>query len=144
MGLIPTIKNPSTGAYGIVQWLGDRLAALVAKRGYDTLPVQVDYMISELSTSESFSGNKLKTSNTLAEAIAGMGMYERFADVTDTINQVKNIGSKTTSKEDNQNAYNIILNKLNTSQPENNEWGFRIAYTQDIYNKILRGDYKYN
>ena len=140
--------------YGIAQWRGveangriTRLQNIGKINGEhidpEKLEDQVKFLMYELDTTERFSGDKLKFVNSLPEALAGMAMFERFADVSETIEQVKNIGGKTTSKENNQNAYNIILNKLNISQPENAEWGFRIAYAQDIYNKIQSKQYKY-
>ncbi len=44
----PEALNPSSGSYGIVQWLGGRKTKLQALANYQTLEVQMDYMWSEL------------------------------------------------------------------------------------------------
>lgn len=131
--LSPTAKNPSR-AYGLAQWLNPRLEKLQAKRGFDTIATQVQFIIDELNGEEKFSGSKLKTSTTLAEAIAAAVTYERFKDVSNLITENGNSKSK---------AYNIILDQLNAGlQPTYGEWRERIAYAQDIYDKIQSGVYK--
>lgn len=42
--LNPTATNPTSGAYGIAQWLGGRLDALKKLPSYDTFDVQLSYL----------------------------------------------------------------------------------------------------
>lgn len=79
-------SNNTTGdggvSHGIAQWNGDRLKALKAfasSKGkpwndYDT---QLDFIIYELSSSESTAGQKLRASKTVEEATAAFIGYER-------------------------------------------------------------------
>lgn len=50
----PTIVNPSSGAFGLAQWLGSRLTNLKKYGGskYNTLEVQVQFLMHELETDE--------------------------------------------------------------------------------------------
>lgn len=69
-GMNPTITN-SIGAYGIAQWLGGRKTNLQKLPSYDTLEVQVAFVVTELSGGESAAGNALKAvSGATAEAAA--------------------------------------------------------------------------
>ena len=43
-GLNPTAVNPTSGAYGIAQWLGDRLTPLQKLPNYTTIDVQLVYL----------------------------------------------------------------------------------------------------
>lgn len=72
----PTAVNPTSGAYGIVQWLGGRLSALKAKPGYDTVPVQLDFMKEELEGSyKTTVYDPLKASKDIQEA-TGIVLYK--------------------------------------------------------------------
>lgn len=67
----PTAVNPTSGAYGIVQWMGGRLSALKAKPGYDTVPVQLDFMKEEMEGSyKAAVYDPLKASKDIGEATA--------------------------------------------------------------------------
>jgi hypothetical protein len=48
-GLRPEAVNPSSGAYGIAQWLNGRLDALKSRPGYQTLGVQLNFLWEEVS-----------------------------------------------------------------------------------------------
>ena len=50
-GLDPNATNPSSGAYGIAQHLGDRKDKLLAKGGQGNLDVQLNHVWDELTTS---------------------------------------------------------------------------------------------
>jgi hypothetical protein len=140
--------------YGIAQWRGIGAGGRISKLETigkingevidpTTLEGQVKFLIYEMDTTERFAGDRLKFVKSLPDALAAMAMFERFADVVDIQKQEAGPGGKVTDSI-KQKAYLNILNKLNTQQPENNEWGFRVAYAQDIYNKIQSKEYKYN
>jgi len=76
----PKAEN-KLGAFGIAQWL-DRRPKLQQKIAYDTLEVQLAFMIEEFNGSESIAGSKLKAALTLEEAIVAMALYERYKGVT--------------------------------------------------------------
>ena len=48
--LNPTDVNPTSGAYGIAQWLGGRLDTLKTQPNYDTLITQLNFLWSEITT----------------------------------------------------------------------------------------------
>jgi len=56
-GFSPTALNPTSGAYGIFQWLGGRLTNLKSYGGaiYTTLEIQLQFLMHELATTESVS-----------------------------------------------------------------------------------------
>jgi hypothetical protein len=72
-GFSPTAENPSSGAYGIIQWLGGRLTgleSLASQRDKDksNIDVQLEFMKSELEGSyKSTVLNPIKASNDLEE-----------------------------------------------------------------------------
>jgi hypothetical protein len=107
--LNPNAINPSSGAYGIAQWLGDRKNRLLSKTDYNKLETQLAFVIEEFNGSESIAGNKLKSAKTLEDAIVAMATYERYAGVT--INS----------------AYQDVLVARET--------GNRIGYSKNIYNR---------
>lgn len=70
-GLNPTIVNPTSGAYGIAQWLGDRLTKLKALPNYDKLNVQLGYLWNtDLPSQESSFHvlSRLKAATTIEQA----------------------------------------------------------------------------
>jgi len=83
--LLPTSSlTDSTGStLGIAQWRGPRQAALKQKSGFDTLNVQLSFIIEEFtagSTLEVKAGRALSNSSTFGDAVVAMAMYERFYD----------------------------------------------------------------
>lgn len=115
--LNPGITN-SIGAIGIAQWLGARKTNLQAKSNYTSLETQLNFVQSELTSSEKAAGTKLKNSTTLEEAIAAAAAYERFGGITK--------GAATT--------YNDVLNAI--------EVGARVEFAQDLLTRIKAGDFK--
>jgi hypothetical protein len=115
--LNPLSINPNGGAYGIAQWLGSRQKLLKNKPNFDTLQVQLNYIIEEFNNNEKGPGIKLKSSSTFQTAIAAAASYERFEDI--------NRGIKTT--------YDEVLRARGT--------GKRIGYAKDILNRIKKGDF---
>ena len=107
--LNPNAVNPSSGAYGIAQWLGERKEKLLSKPNYSNLEVQLNYVVEEFNSTESIAGTRLKRATTLEEAIAAMASYERYKGVT--------ISS----------TYKDVLVAEET--------GFRIGYTKSIFNR---------
>jgi hypothetical protein len=150
-----TTEGGKVATYGIAQWRdinpGGRIYKLetIGKINGEvidptTLEGQVKFLIYEMDTTERFAGDRLKFVKSLPDALAAMAMFERFADVIDIQKQEAGPGGKITDSV-KEKTYLNILNKLNTQkQPESNEWGFRVAYAQDIYNKIQSKEYKYN
>lgn len=70
----PTAINPSSGAFGIAQWLGNRKAKIYPNTDFQT---QLNFAISELNGAESRAGNVLRAAQTVGEAARGASMYER-------------------------------------------------------------------
>jgi uncharacterized protein (TIGR02594 family) len=66
--LKPTAVNPSSGAYGIAQWLGSRLVQLQGSDNWPTLQGQLGFVNNELKTSEKAAGDALRATTTLADA----------------------------------------------------------------------------
>ena len=115
--LNPGITN-SIGAIGIAQWLGARKTNLKAKSNYNTLETQLNFVQSELISSEKAAGTKLKNSTDLESAIAAAAAYERFGGITK--------GAATT--------YDDVLNAI--------EVGARVEFAQDLLTRIKAGDFK--
>jgi Phage tail lysozyme len=73
----PTSVNPSSGAFGIGQWLGPRLPGIAGNTDFDA---QLSYAIKELNTGGGDSGPAsatLRAAKTAAEAARGASQYER-------------------------------------------------------------------
>jgi len=114
--LKPGITN-SIGAIGIAQWLGARKTSLQTKANYTTLETQLEFVQSELTSSEKAAGTKLKNSTNLESAIAAAAAYERFAGITK--------GAATT--------YDDVLNA--------SEVGARVEFAQDLLTRIIAGEF---
>ena len=104
--------NPNGGAYGIAQWLGDRLKVLKTRKDLNTLNGQLDFVIYELNNNFSAVGRKLKNAKNIEDAIAGAAAYEIYKGITK--------GSATTYEE-------VLVA---------DETGRRIGFAKDIYNRI--------
>jgi hypothetical protein len=81
--LLPTSSlTDSTGStLGIAQWRGPRQAALKQKSGFDTLNVQLSFIIEEFTAGDVLevkAGRALSNSSTFGDAVVAMAMYERF------------------------------------------------------------------
>lgn len=70
----PTAVNPSSGAFGIAQWLGSRKARIYPNTNFDA---QLNFAVSELNGTEARAGNVLRAANSPDEAARGASMYER-------------------------------------------------------------------
>jgi hypothetical protein len=81
----PLLTN-SIGNFGIAQWGGDRKNKLLTKPNNSSLQVQLDFIIEEFNTTEKPSGDKLKKSKTLEEAIVAVASYERYKGINKGIN----------------------------------------------------------
>lgn len=73
--LDPNAVNPSSGAYGIAQWLGARKPAAVATRG--DLDKQLDLVWQEFQTSEAASFARIRQATTAHDAATAMEGFER-------------------------------------------------------------------
>jgi hypothetical protein len=109
--------NPNGGAYGIAQWLGDRLINLRKRKDSNTLNGQLDFVIYELNNNQAAVGRKLKNADTLEKAIAGAAGYERYSGI--------NNGAATTYEE-------VVVAE---------DTGSRIGFAKDIYNRIKNGEF---
>lgn len=67
-GLSTTAKNPSSGAYGIAQWLGGRKSALFARGNPASLDTQLRHLWSELQGPERGALAKVKQAHTIEDA----------------------------------------------------------------------------
>ena len=110
--------NPNGGAYGIAQWLGSRQKQLKQKPNFNTLLVQLNYVIEEFNNDEREPGIKLKSSPTFESAVAAAASYERFEgiNIRDGVN------------------YDEVLKASGTKN--------RIGYAKDILYRIRKGDFK--
>ena len=68
------------GTLGIAQWRGPRQAALRQKPGFDTLDVQLNYILEEFAGDEISAGRALSNAGTFNDAVVAMAKYERFYD----------------------------------------------------------------
>lgn len=77
--LNPEAVNPTSKAYGIAQWLGDRKKKLIAKYGNKpTFEQQLEFVWEELNSSEKSAYNKLLQTKNVDEAINSfMKHFER-------------------------------------------------------------------
>lgn len=76
--LNPNAVNPTSGAYGIAQWLGSRKPAALQAGG--SLHRQLELVWHELNTTEKASLATIMAARTPEEAGMAMGMYERAND----------------------------------------------------------------
>ena len=83
--LNPSAVNPSSGATGLAQWLGDRKASMPAITGdkVTDLNNQIDYFLAELNGQNNEGQNGvlldiLTTTSNLEKAMEAMNAYERF------------------------------------------------------------------
>lgn len=70
----PAAVNPSSGAFGIAQWLGARKRGIYPNTNFDA---QLNYAASELNGVEARAGNVLRNAGSPDEAARGASMYER-------------------------------------------------------------------
>lgn len=70
----PFSVNPSSGAFGIAQWLGSRLPPI---RGNTDFDAQLGYVITELNGSEWRAGELLRNASSAQEGAIGATVYER-------------------------------------------------------------------
>jgi hypothetical protein len=120
-GLKPT--NSNGNAYGIAQWLGDRLKKLKRLKGWDTLNVQLEFIVSEFKDDEKIAGDRLKSSTSLEEAITAAALYERYGVVSALLNA---------GRKKSDIKYEDIIG---------NETGKRIGYALDLLNRITSGEF---
>lgn len=69
-GLKTTAKNPTSGAYGIGQWLGGRKTNLLNSGKHGNLSGQLDFLWSELQGPERAALDRLRKAHTVADAAA--------------------------------------------------------------------------
>jgi hypothetical protein len=104
--------NPNGGAYGIAQWLDDRLIELRKRKDSNTLSVQLDFIVYELNNKEASAGRRLKNAQNLEDAVAGAASYERYGGI--------NVRDGVTYEE-------VVVAK---------DTGKRIGFAKDILNRI--------
>lgn len=77
-GLSTTAKNPSSGAYGIAQWLGGRKTSLLRRGNANSIRTQLDHLWSELQGPERGAYSKLKGAKSIDQAVnAWLFAFER-------------------------------------------------------------------
>lgn len=103
--LSPTARNPSSGATGIAQWLGDRLTALRRRRNPESLNTQLQHLWSELQGPESRAlqavrgaGSINEVSDAWTRVFERPGAHEmnlggRQANARNVFNALRNVGS---------------------------------------------------
>lgn len=102
-GLNNTARNPSSGAYGIAQWLGPRKTALIQRYGNNpSLYQQLDFVWHELNTTHKKGLTALRNSKTADEAAANaFGYYEFSGGPQAAINAMNRSGMNTKWKNPN-------------------------------------------
>jgi phage-related protein len=82
-GFVTTVTNAAgSGATGLAQWLGGRLAALKAKPNWDSLQTQLNFVWEELHGAESGAFAKIKGARTPEEAAQIIdSQYERSDNI---------------------------------------------------------------
>jgi hypothetical protein len=129
--LDPTVVNPTSGAYGLAQWLGSRMANLkefAATNGkpYSDFNVQLEFIALEMKLGDKytdFSASYIKYSTSPQESLAAMAIYERWAYIDSLY--YKNDNSY-------QNVYNIILNEINNGTSPDGSLNSRIGYLNTL------------
>lgn len=70
--------SDTDGGLGIAQWLGGRREKLMQRPGYDTLQVQLEYLVWELENTENMANYYLKMTSSVEEASTVFeNLYER-------------------------------------------------------------------
>ena len=65
---LPTATNKSSGAYGIAQWLGTRKTQLQKLKNYNTVDVQLGFLVDELNKSSDFKMSRTAIQNATNDA----------------------------------------------------------------------------
>ena len=118
-GINPTSSlTDSTGStLGIAQWRGPRLSALKQKTGFDTLNVQLNFILEEFVSGgplEVKAGTALKNASTFGDAVVAMARYERFYP----------------------RDYTLTFENLSR------DYSRRVSLSQDVLNRIKNGEFK--
>ncbi|MBQ6252736.1 phage tail tip lysozyme [Ruminococcus sp.] len=58
----PTVVNKSSGAYGVAQWLGQRRTYLKQRRNYESIDVQLQFLIDEINNNDPCASDDFKIS----------------------------------------------------------------------------------
>lgn len=90
----PASVNPSSGAFGIAQWLGSRKPAIYGNTNFDD---QLAYAVSELNGPESRAANVLRGAGDAYTGAVGASMFER-AEGYNASTGVDNFTSRTASR----------------------------------------------
>jgi len=91
-------KQPGWAGYGLAQWTQERRASLISA-GAATVNQQLNFVISELNSSESSAWKKIKSTKTLSDATAAVvkfyeragtpALSERITKATTIYNRIK-------------------------------------------------------
>jgi hypothetical protein len=139
--LNPTIVNPTSGAYGVAQWLGGRMKNLkefAATKGkpFSDFMVQLEFIALEMKPGNKytdFSANYdvVKNSKSPQQSLAAMAIYERWGyPVSLYYANGKNY----------TNVYNIILNEINNGTSPDGSLKSRIGYLNTLLNYLASPD----
>ena len=130
--LNPTAVNPTSNAYGIAQWLGNRAKnqILVAKnlgKNKSDLKAQLEFIHLELTPNSGYTDtiadNFFLKANTKEEYLAAMATYERWSY------PVKLFYANGKSY---NNVYPIILAEINKGNSPDSSLNIRIKYLADV------------
>ena len=140
--LSPTIVNPTSGAYGIAQWLGTRLTKLKLLPNYQTLEVQLEFMESELNT-DSIAVPIIAYATNANEMMAAMGAFERWGYpvslAKNTALPNKN-GQIVSGAVNYERMYPVLLSEAISGTSPDASFAQRIQYLKQvkkIYNEMV-------
>ena len=135
--LNPAAVNPSSGAYGIAQWLGTRKTKLsaVSPGRESTLEGQLDYLYAELQPgtgyTDSIADGYIAQATNEKEMLAAMATFERWGYPG---------GLYSSNGNDYQKVYEIMKKEaINGYSPDGGGGGFnaRIGYLQQVKDLII-------
>lgn len=89
-------KQPKWAGYGLAQWTQERRASLISA-GASTVNQQLNFVISELNSTESSAWKKIKSKKTLSEATAAVVKYYERAGtpaLSERVNKATTIYNK--------------------------------------------------
>jgi len=114
----PASVNPTSGAFGIAQWLGARKLGIAGNTNFDT---QLAYVVQELNSTESAAGAMLRTASDAYSGAVGASAYER-AEGSKQMYPRDNFTDRTAA-----GAPSVMQNWQGTSSPINYDEGIQTS-----------------
>ena len=129
--LDPNSVNPTSGAYGVAQWLGIRLVNLkefadTKKKPYSEFNIQLEFIALEMKPGNKytdFSSSYIQLAATHEESLAAMTIYERWEYIVQLY--YKNDNSY-------QKVYDVILSEIKTGTSNDRSLNNRIVYLNTL------------